>query len=90
MNQHIERQIELLGDAKNIFVQHSQELENLFQMLNNAIISLESDELNYDYVEYLHDCQVEYNAKIKSLIDLIETDFIIEIQQKIQYLEERE
>ena len=89
MSQQIERQIELLTDAKNIIIQHTQQLENLYEMFNNAIISLETDELNHDYVEYLHEIQSEYNRNLKGIIQEFELTVIPTLENKIKYLDER-
>lgn len=86
----IERQVELLGEAKATFVSHSQQLENLLSTFNSALKSFEMDNLNHDYQEFLEEFNSEYSGKLKKMRDVIDSEYIPAIQRKINYLEDRE
>ncbi len=89
-NNHIERQIELLRDAKALFAQHAEIMENTMREFNSGVRSLEQDELNHDYMEFLEEFLTEYSGKLKSMRENIEDDYLPALERKIRYLEERE
>ncbi len=89
-NNHIERQVELLQDAKALFVQHAQIMENTMQEFNSGVRSLEQDELNHDYMEFLEEFLTEYSGKLKSMRETIDDDYLPAVERKIRYLEERD
>jgi hypothetical protein len=89
-NNHIERQIELLRDAKAMFIQHSQIMDNTLQLFNSGVRSLEQDELNHDYMDFLEEFLKEYSGKLKSMRETIDDEYLPAVERKIRYLEERE
>lgn len=89
MSHLIEGQIELLEKARHVFLQHSQEMTNLQEQLNNQIRGLEQDELNHDYLDFVEEFQLIYNAKLRDLCQQIHDEIVPQIIRKIQHLEDR-
>ncbi len=89
-NYQIERQVELLEDARSIIIQHSQLLDNAMTMFRSGVNSLEQDDLNHDYMDFLEGFLAEYSSKLKSLRDTIDEEYIPALNRKIRHLEERD
>lgn len=89
-NNHIERQIDLLTNAKNLFSQHAEKVEDLRLTFASGVRHLEQDELNQDYMEFLEEFLADYLVKLATIRETIEDEYLPAVERKIRYLEERE
>lgn len=89
-NNHIERQIELLNNAKNLFNQHAEKVEDLRANFASSVRGLEQDELNQDYMEFLEEFLGDYMVKLGTIRETIEDEYVPAVVRKIRSLEERE
>ncbi|MEY4934528.1 MAG: hypothetical protein RIS64_887 [Bacteroidota bacterium] len=89
-NNHIERQIELLNNAKNLFSEYAEKVEDLRTSFASRVRGLEQDELNQDYMEFLEDFLGDYLIKLGAIRETIEDEYLPAVGRKIRYLEERE
>jgi len=89
-NNHIERQIELLRDAKSLFNDHAEKVEELRGNFSSRVMQLEQDELNHDYMKFLEEFLGDYMAKLSTIRETIEDEYVPALERKIRHLEERE
>jgi hypothetical protein len=89
MSHQIENQIELLKQAKSLFSDHAEKIEELTQNFNAAVRGLEQDELNHDYMDFLEEFLADYVTKLKTIRETIEEEYMPLLNRKIQYLEDR-
>jgi hypothetical protein len=89
MAHQIENQIELLRQAKSLFSDHAEKIEELTQNFNAAVRGLEQDQLNHDYMDFLEEFLSDYVVKLKTIRETIEEEYMPLLNRKIQYLEDR-
>jgi hypothetical protein len=85
----IEEQIEMLAKAKSFLQQHAESLDEQVKDMRSQIRSLEQDELNHDYLDFLEEFQTLYTSKLTAITEEIEGAYIPSIQRKMQHLEDR-
>jgi hypothetical protein len=90
MSYQIEYQIELLGKAKALFVEHAEKVQELTDHFNAGVRALEQEDLNHDYMDFLEEFLSDYIIKLKTIRETIEDEYLPHLQRKINYLEERE
>lgn len=89
-NNQIERQIELLQDAKTLFTQHAELVEEIRLNFAGSVRGLEQNELNQDYMDFLEEFLGDYMIKLGAIRETIEDEYLPALIRKIRYLEERE
>lgn len=89
MAHQIERQIDLLKDAKHLFLEHAGKVQDLTNDFNARVRSLEQDELNHDYMDFLEDFLGAYITHLNTIRETIEEDYVPALSKKIHYLEDR-
>jgi len=89
-NYQIENQIELLRNAKSLFSEHAEKVQELTELFNARVRMLEQDELNHDYMDFIEEFLRDYVVKLKSIRETIEDEYLPQLERKIRHLEERE
>lgn len=89
MAHQIEHQIELLKDAKSLFAQQSEKIQELMDHFNHGVMALEQDDLNHDYVDFLNEFLADYLVKLKTMAEVIEEEYMPQMERKIRSLEDR-
>lgn len=85
----LERQIDLLSEAKKLFSEHSELIQALMENFNKSVTSLEQDDLNHDYVTFIEQFLLEYTGRLKSIRVTIDDEYLPQIERKKRHLEER-
>ena len=89
-NYQIEGQVELLRDAKSLFSQHAEKVQELMDQFNSGVRALEQEELNHDYMDFLEEFLADYIVKMRTIRETIEDEYLPQLDRKIRSLEERE
>ena len=89
MAHQIENQIDLLKDAKHLFSEHAEKVQDLTNHFSAGVRGLEQDELNHDYMDFLEEFLGDYILKLNAIRETIEDEYVLALNRKIQYLEDR-